>query len=175
MKYYEALEYLSKEHPTIIRNLASTDDLERWCEITNGFSKGEKQKLYDIAEPKWIERNINNGTLLLHPKIRAELISRDFKALSLHKKMIWASVLVTYEGDDSIERFNRLKKKIICKHNNKWWFNVYKRVEPTYIVKEILKKKRLGYSTSIAAQHSSFLGNVFNKAVDDILKKIPSE
>ncbi|TQF70014.1 hypothetical protein [Pseudoalteromonas luteoviolacea] len=175
MKYYEALEKLSKENPIIIENLISTDDLEKWSELTKGFSKDDKQKLYNIAEPKWIERKINEGTLLLHPKIRAELVSRNFNPLSIHKKMIWASVLVMYEGDDSIERFNRIKQKIISKHSNKWWFNVYQRVESTYIAKDRLKKQGLGSATSFAVQNSSFLGNTFNNVVDDILKTIPSE
>jgi|TARA_B100001063_G_C16521950_1_gene432082 hypothetical protein len=175
MKYYEVLEKLSQEHPVLIENLIATDDLEKWGGITKNLSKDDKSKIYDLAEPKWIERKIINGTLLLHPDVRAELIARNYKPLSIHRKMIWASVLVMYEGSDSKERYNRLKNKIIKKHSNKWWFDVHKRVKPTYAAKSRIEKQTLGNATSFAAQNSSFLGGVVQDVRDDALKMIPSE
>ncbi len=175
MKYYEALEKLSQEHPILIKNLVATDDLEKWGDVTQNLSKDDKAKIYDIAEPKWIERKLLNGTLLLHPDVRAELTARDFKPLNVHRKMIWASVLVMLEGVDSKERYNRIKEKIIKKHNNKWWFDVQKRVKPTYAAKSRLEKQSLGNATSFAAQNSSFFGGVVQGSRDDALKMIPNE
>ena len=89
--------------------------------------------------------------------------------------MIWASVLVMLEGEDSKECYNRIKDKIIKKHSNKWWFDVQRRVKPTYAAKSRLKKETLGKATSFAAQRSSFLGEVMQGSRDGILKMIPSE
>ena len=175
MKYYEVLEKLSQEHPILIENLIATDDLEKWAGITKSLSKDDKSKIYDIAEPKWIERKIANGTLLLHPDVRAELIARSYKALSAHKKMIWASFLVMLEGADSKERYDRIKLKIIKKHSNKWWFGVQNRIKPTYAAKSRLEKQVLGNAASFAAQNSSFIGTVVQEYRDDVLKMIPCE
>lgn len=175
MKYYEVLEKLSQEHAILIENLISTDDLEEWGVITKDLPKDDKLKVYDLAEPKWVERKIINRTLLLHPDVRAELIVREYKPLSIHRKMIWASVLVMYEGADSKERYNRIKSKIIKKHSNKWWFDVHKRVKPTYAAKSRLDKQALGNAASFAAQKSSFLGGIVQEQLQDALKMIPSE
>ena len=175
MKYKEALEILSEEHPVLIANLIATDNLEKWGVLTKYLSKDDKAKIYDIAEPKWIERKITNGTLLLHPDVRSDLIARNFKPLSIHRKMIWASILVMLEGEDSKECYNRIKDKIIKKHSNKWWFDVQRRVKPTYAAKSRLKKETQGKATSFAAQRSSFLGEVMQSSRDGILKMIPSE
>jgi len=175
MKYREAIEILSNDHPILIEDLIATDNLEKWGVLTKSFSKDDKAKIYDIAEPKWIERKIKNGTLLLHPDVRRDLIARNFKPLSIHRKMIWVSILVMLEGEDSKECYNRIKDKIIKKHSSKWWFDVQRRVKPTYAAKSRLKKETLGKATSFAAQNSSFLGEVMQGSRDGILKMIPSE
>lgn len=175
MSYYEVLEKLSQEYPVLIEDLIATDDLERWGVITKALSKDDKSKIYDLAEPKWIERKVLDGTLLLHPDVRTELAARDYKPLSIHRKMIWASVLVMYDGSDSKERYNRIKNKIIKKHSNKWWFDVHKRVKPTYAAKKRIEKQALGNVTSFATQSSSFLGGVVQDYRDDALKMIPKE
>lgn len=175
MKYHEALEQLSQEHPILIGDLIATDDLEKWGEITQHFSKGDRVKIYNIAEPRWIERKLANGTLLLHPDVRVELVARNFKPLSVHKKMIWASVLVMLEGEDSKERYNSIKGKIIKKYSNKWWFDVQKRIKPTYAAKSRLERQILDGSISFFAKNSSFLGGIVQEQHDNALKMIPNE
>ncbi|WP_194867852.1 hypothetical protein [Pseudoalteromonas sp. PPB1] len=174
MKYYEACEKLRNEHPKLIEQLAATDNLEKWGEISKIFTKEDKKKIYDMAEPKWIERKIEEGTLLLNPEVKKELETRDYKPLSILRKMIWASVLVMLEGEDSKENFSRIKRKIIKKHTNKWWFDVYNRLKPTYAAKAWLDKEGLGLAVSYAVQNSSFLGGVAQSKRDDILRMIPS-
>lgn len=175
MKYNEVLEKLTQEYPLLIQNLIATDDLERWGSITKNLSKNDKSKIYALAEPKWIKRKILDGTLLLHPDVCAELVAREYKPLSIHRKMIWASVLVMYDGLDSKERYNRIKNKIINKHSNKWWFDVHKRVKPTYAAKKRIEKQALGNVVSFAAQNSSFLSGVAQDTRDNALKMIPRE
>ncbi|RZF83115.1 hypothetical protein EXT46_06590 [Pseudoalteromonas sp. CO325X] len=173
MKYRDTVEKLSREHPLLIERLINTYDLEEWAEITQGLSKNDKNKIYGLAEPKWIEKNLSNGSLLLHPDARAELMSRNFKPLSAHCKMVWASFLVNLEGEDSKIRFNRIKKKIIKKHSNKWWFDVHKRIKPTYAAKSRLDRQSLGNAASHAVENSSYLRNMAQGLCDDALKMIP--
>ena len=54
----------------------------------------------------WIKRKILVGGLLLHPNVRDNLIERGYRPLSIHKKMIWASVLASYKGEDSKAYYN---------------------------------------------------------------------
>lgn len=42
---------------------------------------------FEIAERKWVERRLNDNTLLVHPNVRSELIERQYKPLARHKKM----------------------------------------------------------------------------------------
>lgn len=77
MKYREAVEKLSSDYPNVIQKLVLTDDLEVWANITQEFSRCDRAKLFEVALSQWIERKINDGTLLLHPEVKAELISRN--------------------------------------------------------------------------------------------------
>lgn len=54
----------------------------------------------------WIKRKILVGSLLLHSNVRNDLIQWDYRPLSIHKKMIWASVLAFYKGEDSKAYYN---------------------------------------------------------------------
>lgn len=175
MGYYESVERIKQQYSNVIDELANTYDLELWGEVAEGVANADKEILFELAERNWIERMINSQKLLLHPDAKAELIARDYKPLAKHKKMIWASVLVNYDGLDSKERFNRIKEKIIKKHNNIWWRDVYNKVKPTYAVKKRLEETTLGPAVAFAAQHSSFLGGVVAESREDILRRLPND
>lgn len=175
MKYRDALEKLLSDSPSVIQRLVLKDDLEVWANIAQEFSHSDRAKLFEVAQPQWIERKINDGTLLLHPEVKAELISRNYKPRVVHCQMIWASVLVTYEGGDSRLYYQRIKEKIINKHSNKWWFQVHKRVDPTFKAYVRIKKQNLGRAGNFLAQNSSFLGDIVNESIDDALRMIPKQ
>lgn len=175
MEYYESLRRISEKYSELIQKLIITDDLEEWAKLTQNFSKDDRKKIYDIAEPEWIERKLLNGTLLVHPDVHVQLENRKFKPLSIHRKMIWASVLVMLEGPDTKERYHRIREKIIKKHGKKWWFDVSKRIKPTYAAKSRLENQILGPAASVAAKNSLVFGLMVQSSRDDILKMIPKE
>jgi|TARA_R110001583_G_scaffold144132_1_gene296128 hypothetical protein len=158
-----------------IEKLSLVDDLEKWAEVSASLPVKSKRYLYEKAERQWIKRKLEDGSLLVHPKVKDELIQREFSPLTKHRKMIWASVLVSYEGPDSKERFNRIKTKIIKKYNNQWWFEVYKRVQPTYAARKRLLEQRCFTPKAVkfASTRSMFFGNLVSEATQEILKTIP--
>ncbi|MEA4040476.1 hypothetical protein VBJ83_20140, partial [Enterobacter hormaechei] len=88
------LSNFNTEQQTLIEKLSLVDDLETWATYTRHLEKEVKKSIYDCARPLWIKRKILDGSLLLHPNVRIDLIEREYRPLSIHKKMIWASVLV---------------------------------------------------------------------------------
>ena len=163
----------------MIEELSLQDNLEDWskCSELSIVDKEYKKIIYKLAIKLWIKRKIGDGTLLLHPDIQEELIRRDFEPLSLHKKMIWASQLASYNGLDSREYFKRIKRKIIAKYGVVWWEDVYNRVKPAYATRQRLLKQidNIGGATGYFASKSSFLGGVLMETRMDILKMIPKE
>jgi len=175
MGYYESVEKIKQQYPNVIYELANTNDLELWGKAAKDVANADKEILFELAERQWIERMINNQTLIIHPDAKAELIAREYKPLAKHRKMIWASILVNYDGPDSKERFNRIKEKIINKHSSIWWRDVYNKIKPTYAVKKRLEETALGPAVAFAAAHSSFLGGVVAESREGILRKLPNE
>ena len=167
----------SMNYDEVIEQLALIEDLEQWKVHVCDIPHKAKKWIYEQAERKWIKRKLEDGSLLVHPNIRKQLIERGFKHLSVHRKMIWASFLVSYDGDDSKERFRRIKNKIIKKHNNKWWFDVYNRVKPTYAARQRLIKQanRSGVAVKFSGTKSSFLGNILLKEREETLSMIPEK
>lgn len=175
MKYNEAVKLLSDKYPELIEELANTDDLELWGGKVKDIQQTDKKIIFEIAEAKWIKRKINDNSLLLHPDARKELIERNYKPLSKHRKMIWASILVTYEGGDSKQHYQNIKNKIIKKHSSLWWRDVHNKIKPTFAAKERLKNQGFGAAFEFASQRSTFLGGVAQSSRDDILRMIPND
>lgn len=169
----------TEKYQDIIKQLSLIDNLEdwHWYIPSSELQKEDKKHIYESAERLWIKRKISDGSLLIHPEVREELIEREYNPLPIHKKMIWASLLASYDGTDSREYFQRIKKIIIKKHGNKWWFDVYNRIKPIYAAKRRILKQinSTGPILKHAASRSMFLGNVLSESRDDALRMIPKE
>lgn len=135
------LSDFNTEQQTLIEKLSLVDDLEAWATYTRHLEKEEKKKIYECARRLWIKRKLLDGSLLLHPNVRSDLIEREYRPLSIHKKMIWASVLVSYKGEDSKAYFKRIKGKIIKKYGLKWWKDVDSRIKPAYAAQQRILKR----------------------------------
>ncbi|CDL79889.1 hypothetical protein [Xenorhabdus cabanillasii] len=167
----------TEKHQDLIKKLSLIDNLENWPSHTLRLEKEDKKHVYEFAKRLWIKRKISDGSLLLHPDVREELIQREFNPLSIHKKMIWASLLASYDGADSQEYFQRIKGKIIKKYGNKWWLDVYNRIKPTYAARQHILKyiDGAGAAVKYAASQSMFLGDVYRESRNDALRMIPKE
>ncbi|MDC9622158.1 hypothetical protein PSI22_11085 [Xenorhabdus sp. XENO-7] len=165
------------EHQDLIRKLSLIDNLESWPSHILTLEKENKKYVYESARRLWIKRKISDGSLLLHPDVREELIQREYNPLSIHKKMIWASLLASYDGTDSKEYFQRIKGKIIKKYGNKWWRDVYNRIKPTYAARQHILKHIDGAGSAVkyAASQSMYLGYIFTESRNDALRMIPKE
>jgi hypothetical protein len=167
------------KYRNLIEKLSLIDNPEDWFRHIklSEIQIEDKKHIYESAMNLWIKRKIYDGSLLLHPDIREELIDRDFKPLSIHKKMIWASLLASYDGHDSSEYFQRIKQKLIKKYGVEWWLDVLDRIKPTRAAKQRLMKQNnsIGPAFKHAASQSMFLGNVLSESKDDALRMIPKE
>ena len=123
---------LSTEQKMLVERLSLIDNIDSWPVYIQGLGYDDKKRVYTLAERQWIKRKIGDGSLLLHPDIRDELIERQYSPLPLHRRMIWASVLASYDGVDSKEYFKIIKLKIIKKYDNKWWFDICNIIKPAF-------------------------------------------
>lgn len=171
------LSDFNTEQQTLIEKLSLVDDLETWGTYTRHLEKEVKKIIYECARRLWIKRKILDGSLLLHPNVRIDLIEREYRPLSIHKKMIWASVLVSYKGEDSKAYFKRIKGKIIRKYGLKWWNDVDSRIKPAYAAQQrILKRVGVpGPGVKYFASQSSFVGSMLNDELDAALRMIPED
>ncbi|MDE1476754.1 hypothetical protein KKJ01_00415 [Xenorhabdus bovienii] len=165
------------EHQDLIRKLSLIDDLESWPSHTLALEKKDKEHVCESARRLWIKRKISDGSLLLHLDIREELIQREYNPLSIHMKMIWASLLASYDGANRTEYIQRIKKKIIKKYGDEWWSDVDKRIIPAYKARQYILKyiDGAGAAVKYAASQSMFLGDVYRESRNDALRKIPKE
>ncbi|WP_447873524.1 hypothetical protein [Serratia fonticola] len=165
------------EYQVLIKKLSLIDDLDSWPIHTRSLNSEDKRYVYEIAECQWIKRKIADGSLLLHPEISEQLIERQYKPLAIHRKMIWASVLASYDGVDSKEHFARVKKKIIKKHGNQWWLDVYKRMKPAYAARQRILKNigSKGSALNFAASRSTFFSEILNDEYEAALRMIKKE
>ncbi|MBA0170049.1 hypothetical protein IG612_01250 [Pectobacterium sp. FL60-S17] len=171
------LSNFNTEQKMLIERLSLIDDLEAWAACTKHLDKELKKIIYESARCLWIKRKIHDGSLLLHPNVRNELIERKYSPLSIHKKMIWASVLVSYRGGDSKEYFKRIKGKIVKKYGLKWWRDVDNRIKPAYAAQQRILKRvgTIGTGVKYFASQSSFIGGILNDELDAALRMIPEE
>ncbi|MBD2797970.1 hypothetical protein ID856_15750 [Xenorhabdus sp. 18] len=167
----------TEDHQDLIKKLSLIDNLESWPSHTLRLEKEDKKHVYEFAKRLWIKRKISDGSLLLHPDVREELIQREYNPLSIHKKMIWASLLASYDGADRKEYFQRIKEKIIKKYGRKWWLDIDSRINPAYAARQRILKYIDGAGSAVkyAASQSMTLGNVYRESRNDALRMIPKE
>ncbi|MGO0309750.1 hypothetical protein ACTL6P_24780 [Endozoicomonas acroporae] len=100
----------------ISKQLSKIQNPNNWSKEIAHLSSEEKSQCVALAEPLWVERMISNGYLLVHPDIAKELKQNEWKPNQLHRKMIWASVLVSIDGETSKEQFQDIKKRLKKKY-----------------------------------------------------------
>ena len=173
----EFIDSFPTEVKEVINTLSSIDDLEAWNEVRKTVHVELREIHLNYAMYKWIERMITQEKLLLHPNVKQELVSRDYKPLVKHKKMIWASLLATYENKDSKERFDRIKGKIKKHYTSRWWLDVYNIYNQFRIV--YLKLKRIdeknGGGIALLASKSTFIGNAIQEEREKLMRELPTE
>lgn len=160
-----------------INRLVAEDYLDEWSSFIRGLPEGQRVEAFNTAEPLWIERMIREGKLLINPAVAADLKSRGWKPTDLQQRMIWASVLASIDSQNGKERFNANKLRIIKKHGNDWWFDIYNRVKPAYAARMRLKKNQenTGPAISQIARHSSVFALALNEEREAALKMIPKD
>lgn len=161
----------------IIDQLVHTDSLEDWAKKTADLSNHDQKIAFEAAKPRWVERMIKDGKLLLHPRVITELRSLNWIPDETHQRMIWASILASLEGENSKDDFKRIKAKLVRKHGHEWWEDVYRRVRPAYAAKERIKNLCQGKSPAlnVLAQHSIFIASALHDQRCQALKMIPKE
>jgi len=103
----------------IAKLLSSIDAPDKWIEKCPPLSQEEKTKVFELAEQLWLERMANLQMLFIHPDVLSQLEEQSWIANEIQKKMIWASVLGSADGDDSKLRFKNIKVMLIKKYGNR--------------------------------------------------------
>lgn len=162
---------------SVINRLVAEDYLDEWSSYIRQLPEDQRAEAFNTAEPLWIERMVRDGKLLINPVVAADLKNRGWKPTDLHRRMIWASVLVSIDSPNGKERFNANKAKIIKKHGNDWWFDIYKRVKPAYAARMRLKKNQesTGPAINQMARHSSVFALALHEEREAALKMIPKD
>lgn len=131
---------MSRAREAVLR-LVGTDCLDDWASFCGGLTEKAKTAAFAEAEPLWVLRMLNEEKLLVHPDVSHELRVSGGVPTDLQRRMIWASVLASLDGQDSKTRFAEIRRKIEKKYDNSWWFDVYKRVKPAYAARMRLEKQ----------------------------------
>ncbi len=173
----EYVKSFSKDVTAIIKTLSNIDDLESWNKIRKNAGVELREVHLNFAMYLWIERMLRDEKLLIHPFVKQELIERNYKPLTKHKKMIWASLLSTYEGSDSKERFNRIKRKITKHYSPVWWLDVYNIHNQVRVV--YLKLRRInesnGKGLSFMATKSTLIAHAISEEKEKVMLELPTE
>ncbi|WP_347253924.1 hypothetical protein [Leminorella grimontii] len=169
----------TEKYQDIIKQLSLIDNLEdwHWYIPSSELQKEDKKHIYESAERLWIKRKISDGSLLIHPDVREELIEREYNPLPIHKRMIWSSLLASYNGTDRSDYLKKIREKITKKYGREWWDDIDRRIKPTYIARRRLLKQNnsTGPALKYAASQSMFFGSLLSESRDDVLRMIPKE
>lgn len=169
-------QYIESLEPDIAK-VSAIDDIETWNSEVKDLSPKDKKYVFEFAERRWLKRKIEDGTLLFHPDIHKELLTRlenNKGPLKKHRQMVYANLLASYEKDDSKEYFERMKAKIIKKYNSLWFKGVYDKLKPTYAAHRRLKDLNSGIVGKFTAQ-SMFMGSMVTEDARAILRRLPTE
>ncbi|MDW5418942.1 hypothetical protein R6242_20425 [Iodobacter sp. CM08] len=158
-----------------INRLVGEDYLDEWSSCVKDLPRDQRAEAFRSAEPLWIKRMVSEGKLLIHPVVAADLKNREWKPIDLHRRMIWASVLASIDSPQGKERFNANKARIVKKHGNDWWFDIYKRVKPAYAARMRIKKNQESHGPVLnhMARHSSVFALALHEEREAALKMIP--
>jgi hypothetical protein len=159
----------------LIKLLAGTDSLDQWSQHLVNLPASEKREAIRAAEPLWVARMVQESKLLVHPVTIEELEANRWVPSNSQRRMIWASVLASLDGQDSKQRFNKIKEKLIKKYGNPWWFDVYNRVKPAYAARMRLKKgnDETGPAIRMLAERTSIFSLAVHEERKRALKMIP--
>lgn len=161
----------------IAKRLANIDAPDHWNESCPPIKKNEKNYVFELSEQLWLKRMVESKKLYLHPSIFEQLHEQLWVANDLQKRMIWASVLASCEGNDSKVRFRKIKESLLKKHGRDWWEDVYPRIKKAWAAKERIRKKVLtqGSAVSVLINNThlfqSFAIDEWNRALEMIPKK----
>lgn len=161
----------------LIKKLSNIDALETWGDYCKNLTASDKQEVFSAAEQLWIERMARNMKLLLHPEVLAQLELQSWKPNDLQKKMIWASVLASAEGDDSKQRFQIIKSKLLKKYGRDWWEDVFRRKTNAWAAKERIRKTVSSYGPAVSTliSHTHLFAGMAVDDRDSALRMIPKD
>ncbi len=159
----------------LVKKLASIDALETWKQHCQGYSSQDKKVAFERAQSLWIARKVSENTLYLHPDVISDLQKQSWLPNDLQKRMIWASVLASYEGSDSRQRFNSIKTSLLKKYGRDWWEDVYKRQKPAFAAKERIRKQIAsnGSAVNMLMANTHLFGEVARDQITSALSMVP--
>lgn len=158
----------------VANKLAEIDAPDEWITHCPPLSQEEKHEVFNLAERLWLEKTADSGKLLVHPDILKQLEDQQWVANDLQKRMIWASVLASAEGDDSKVRFKKIKLMLIKKYGRDWWEDVFNRKNSAWAAKERIRKRIDNPAMSILISKTVLLAGAANEERDAALRMIPS-
>ncbi|EGR0624735.1 hypothetical protein LG851_004507 [Vibrio parahaemolyticus] len=159
----------------LAQKLASIDELDTWKDHCQGYSSKDKKAAFELAQSLWISRKVSENTLYLHPDVISDLKQQNWQPNDLQKRMIWASVLVSTEGNDSRVRFKSIKASLLNKYGRDWWEDVYKRQKPAFAAKERIRKQMAsnGAAVNMLMAKTHLFGDIAKDQIQAALSMVP--
>jgi len=159
----------------IARTISKIDELEVWNDHFPNSYSGYKKDVFELAQPLWVERMIQQKKLLIHPNVIKQLHKQSFKPTDLQNRMIWASVLASSNEANSKQRFAVIKKRLLKKYGREWWEDVYKRKNNAWAAKERIRKKTSsnGSGVNTLINNTILFADMAQSERESALKMIP--
>ncbi len=159
---------------TLVKKLASIDELETWKQHCQGYSFQYKKIVFERAQPLWILRKVSENTLYLHPDVISELRNQNWLPNDVQKRMIWASVLASAEGSDSRQRFKLIKNSLLKKYGRDWWEDVYRRQKFAFAAKERIHNQAAlnGGAVNMLIANTHLFGDIARDQIHNALSMV---
>lgn len=159
-----------------VKKLVATDELQDWGAVVSCLKGDARRKAFETATPLWVERMINEGKLLLHPSVIAQLRQENWSPNELQKQMIWASIVCKLDSPEQKAEKVRVRSLLQKHYDNYWWEQVYERAGKVWPAWDRYRKniQSVGLATATLATHSSVLGQAFGQEFKAILKMVPA-
>jgi len=156
----------------LAKTLSQIDEPEEWANHIPSLYSGPSKTIFELAEPLWVQRMINQNKLYVHPNVIKQLKAQSFISTDLQNRMIWASILASNNDDN---RKATIKKLVKEKYGFDWWEDVYGRTRKMWIAKERIRKKLNGNGVGMNAliNNTSLFANAAQSEIESALKEVP--
>ena len=159
---------------SLAMELASIDRMHLWVERLRGVDRDVAKSAYILGVVHWVPRMAAEAKLYVHPDVLSELMAQSWEPTDIQHRMIWASELASLEGNDSKKTFYEIKRRLIKRHDEAWFEDVYRRMKHAFAARaRIAKLNDHGPAVEMLVRNTILFGGMFAEECQRALEMVP--